>query len=558
MFRKLHDPIAPIAVEIDGVPVPAESGESVASVLMRQAESWSRLTPVSGAKRAPYCMMGICFDCLAEVDGTPSVQTCLTPVRDGMMIKRQHGKAEYRALSAADVLIVGAGPAGMAAALAARRHGLETIVIDDQPAPGGQIWRSVETGAARDAVLGASYTEGRAVTAAFRASGATYLDGAQLWQIEAGFLAYLSRGGQAQAVTAKAVILATGAQERPTPFPGWTLPGVLTVGAAQILLKTSGQIPADPVWVAGCGPLPLLYAIQLVRAGGTIAGYLDTTPAGQWQRALRYLPGALRASSELFKGLGWMATLRRSGVPVVRGVVDLEAIGTDRIERLRYRANGAAVTVDASILLVHEGVVPNIHAELALGCDVEWNALQDSLRPLVDPWGETSRDNLFVAGDGAGIGGAKAALLRGELAGLRVAARLGRATESEIASVARPIRRKLARELAARPFLDALFKPRSEVFAPADAAIVCRCEEITAGEIRSLARIGRPGPNQLKAASRTGMGPCQGRMCGYTVNRLLAEVQGRTPAEVGFYNIRPPLKPVTLGELAALASSGAP
>ena len=455
-----------------------------------------------------------------------------------------------------DVLIVGAGPAGMAAALAARRQGLDTIVIDDQPAPGGQIWRSITLGTARDAVLGPSYVEGRAVSEAFRASGATYLDGAQLWQVEAGFRAYLSRQGQAQAIAAKAVILATGAQERPAPFPGWTLPGVLTVGAAQIMLKTAGQIPTDPVWIAGCGPLPLLYAIQLVEAGGRIAGYLDTTPAGQWRQALRHLPGALRASRELLKGIRWMAALARSKVPVVRGVVDLEAIGTDRIETLRYRtANGAAVTVAASILLVHEGVVPNIHAALALGCEVAWDPLQACLRPVVDAWGETSQKGLFVAGDGAGIAGAKAALLRGELSGLRVAAMLECAGESEIEAVSAPLRRKLARELSARPFLDALFKPRQAVLTPAERTIVCRCEEITAGEIRALARIGRPGPNQIKAASRTGMGPCQGRMCGYTVTCLLAEVQGRTPADVGFYHIRPPLKPVTLGELASLDGS---
>lgn len=95
MFRKLHDPANPVAVEIDGERVMAEAGESVAAVLMRQTEAWSRLTPVSGAKRAPYCMMGICFECLAEIDGTPSVQTCLTPVRDGMVVRRQHGKRRF-------------------------------------------------------------------------------------------------------------------------------------------------------------------------------------------------------------------------------------------------------------------------------------------------------------------------------------------------------------------------------------------------------------------------------------------------------------------------------
>jgi NADPH-dependent 2,4-dienoyl-CoA reductase/sulfur reductase-like enzyme len=209
-------------------------------------------------------------------------------------------------------------------------------------------------------------------------------------------------------------------------------------------------------------------------------------------------------------------------------------------------------TVEADTLLVHEGVVPSLHAALSLDCTVAWNPAQDCFAPLVDRWGESSQANLFIAGDGAGIAGAKAAQLRGELAALRVAVKLGRTSDDAAAVAARPIRRKLDRELTVRPFLDALFKPRPQIFAPADETIVCRCEEITAGEIRALAKIGQPGPNQIKAATRAGMGPCQGRQCGYTVTRILAAVQNRPPSEAGFFHIRPPLKPVSLGELASL------
>lgn len=441
----------------------------------------------------------------------------------------------------------------MAAAVAARRYGLAVMLIDDQPAPGGQIWRSVELAGGRDDILGPSYVEGRAVAEAFRASGAIYQSSAQLWHLEPGFRAFLSRDGQVQVVEARSVILATGAQERPVPFPGWTLPGVLTVGAAQILLKNAGQIPAEPVWVAGAGPLPLLYTVQLLRAGGQLAGYLDTTPAEQWRAALSHLPGALRAAGELLKGLGWIATLRKSRVPVIRRVIELEALGDERIKELRYRTeDGVMATAKATTLLVHEGVVPNVHAALALGCKVAWVPTQDCYVPIVDSWGETSQADLFIAGDGAGIAGAKVAQLRGELAALRIAVKLGRTSEGTAAIATRQLRRRLTRELAARPFLDALFRPRPQVFAPPDETIVCRCEEITAGEIRAYAAQGQPGPNQIKAATRAGMGPCQGRQCGYTVTRILSTVQNRSPSEVGYFHIRPPLKPVSLGELASL------
>ena len=447
----------------------------------------------------------------------------------------------------------------MSAAITARRHGLEVMVVDDQPTPGGQIWRSVENASRRDDILGPSYVEGRTVAEAFRASGVDYKSAAQLWQLEPGFRASLSQDGQAQIVEARTVMFCTGAQERPVPFPGWTLPGVLTVGAAQILLKNSGQIPAGPVWVAGSGPLPLLYLVQLLRAGGEVAGFLDTTPAGQWRAALRHLPRALRASGDLAKGLSWSAALRRSRTQIVRGVSEIEALGDGRIEALRYRTKrGATETVNTSLLLVHEGVVPSLHAAMSLDCAVVWDAAQDCFAPVVDRWGESSCEDLFIAGDGAGIAGAKAAQLRGILAALRVAVKLGRMSETAAAAAAEPTRRKLDRELAARPFLDAMFRPRSEIFAPVDETVVCRCEEVTAAEIRALAAVGRPGPNQIKAATRAGMGPCQGRQCGYTVTRLLSAAQNRPPSEVGFFHVRPPLKPVALGELAALDQATQP
>lgn len=464
-------------------------------------------------------------------------------------------------MSGVDVLIVGAGPAGMAAAVTARRFGLDVLVVDDQAAPGGQIWRSIETVAAtsRGAILGDSYRAGLGSAQAFRASGAQYQAGAQLWHIEPGFRAILSHDRKARTVPAKAVILATGAQERPVPFPGWTLPGVLTVGAAQILLKSSGQIPSEPVWVAGSGPLPLLYMTQLLRAGGQIAAFLDTTPPGRLREALPHLPKALRAAGDLLKGLGWSMSLGTSGIKIVRHVVDVEAIGKEQIEALRYRtADGQEQTAPAKILLVHEGVVPNIHAPMALGCAVAWRDDQDCYVPELDRWGESSQTNLFVAGDGAGVAGAVAAELRGQLAALRIAEKLGRATAQTTATEATPLLRKLGRELALRPFLDTLFRPRSQIFAPADDTIVCRCEEITARGIRAMVTVGEPGPNQVKAFTRAGMGPCQGRQCGYTVTRILAEAEGRKAADVGFYRVRPPLKPVTLGELANLETEPSP
>lgn len=454
-----------------------------------------------------------------------------------------------------DLLIVGAGPAGMAAAVTARRSGLSVRVVDEQPAPGGQIWRSIEAVAAtpRAGRLGDSYLSGAERAAAFRACGALYEAESQLWQIEPGFRAFVTCKGKARILTAQAIILATGAQERPVAFPGWTLPGVLTVGAAQILLKTADSVPEKPVWIAGCGPLPLLYMTQLLAAGGRIAGFLDTTPRGRVGAALRHLPQGLGRLGDLIKGLSWSLALRRAGVPIIRHVDELRAEGEGRLQRLHYRTqDGRDGEAPAEVLLVHEGVVPNIHAPLALGCAATWHAGQHCYVPVLDAWGESSQAGIFVAGDGAGIGGAEAAEPRGRLAALRVAARLGRLDESAAEVAAAPERGALSSALALRPFLDALYAPRPQLYAPPDETLVCRCEEVTAGELRARAIEGRPGPNQLKAFTRAGMGPCQGRQCGYAMAHIVAAAQGRSVEEVGFYRVRPPLKPVTLGELASL------
>jgi hypothetical protein len=333
----------------------------------------------------------------------------------------------------------------------------------------------------------------------------------------------------------------------------------MTVGAAQIVLKASGQIPAEPVWIAGNGPLPLLYASQLLTAGGQIAGFLSTTPSGQATAAIPQLvAAALSAPGDLLKGLGWITALQRR-VPYIRHVAEIEALGDATLERLRYvTADGKANTVKARLLLVHEGVVPTIHPTLALGCRHRWNAEQACFAPELDIWGETSETGVFVAGDGAGIGGVVAACLRGEIAALRIAARIGRLPDVEAIAAAQPLSSRLKRTLAIRPFLDALYQPRSAVFAPADETVACRCEEVSVGEIRAQVAAGRrPGPNQIKAFTRAGMGPCQGRQCSYTIAHVLAAAEGRTVPDVGLYRVRPPLKPITLAELAALDTADA-
>jgi len=454
-----------------------------------------------------------------------------------------------------DAVVIGAGPAGMSAAIRLRGQGMRVLVVDEQTAPGGQIWRAVEAAALTPigGLLGDEYRAGLERVARFRACGAEYEPQTQVWQIEPDWHVYMTRAGCAEVVRAGQVLLAIGAQERPAPFPGWTLPGVLTAGAAQILLKTSQQVPSDPVWIAGSGPLPLLYMTQLLRAGGQIAGWLDTALPGAWRRALPWAGAALASWGDVCKGLGWLRELRHAGVRPIRGVTGLRAHGGDALREIEYTlTSGATRRAPARLLLAHEGVTPSIHMSLALGCAHHWDAQQVCLVPDLDAWGQTTQPRVYVAGDAAGIGGAQAACARGELAALGMARQAGRMTDAAVYEAARPLRKQLRAAMRIRPMLDAVYPPRASVFAPPDDTIVCRCEELTAHDVRQAARIGQPGLNQIKAYTRAGMGPCQGRQCGYTIAHIVAAETGRPASEVGFYRIRPPLKPLTLGELASL------
>jgi NADPH-dependent 2,4-dienoyl-CoA reductase/sulfur reductase-like enzyme len=202
-------------------------------------------------------------------------------------------------------------------------------------------------------------------------------------------------------------------------------------------------------------------------------------------------------------------------------------------------------------------VVPNGNLAWSSRIAHEWDERQRCFRPALDEWGCSSLHNLFVAGDSGGIIGAVASEHAGRIAALAAAAACGRITHDERERRAAPLRREYRKHVAARSFLDALYRPASRWIAPRDAGtVVCRCEEITAGAIRKVAsEHDCPGPNQLKAFMRCGMGPCQGRLCGLTVVELLAECRGVNPAEIGYYRIRSPIKPVTVGELAELEIS---
>ncbi|PLZ02050.1 FAD/NAD(P)-binding oxidoreductase [Burkholderia sp. WAC0059] len=453
-----------------------------------------------------------------------------------------------------DVAVVGAGPAGLAAATLAAQQGASVVLLDEQASPGGQIYRAITKATARRIeTLGPDYAAGAGLVRAFVASNARHEGEAAVWQVTRERTVHYLQNGVAKTLQAKRLILCTGALERPFPVPGWTLPGVLGAGAAQILLKSADTVPAVPVVLAGSGPLLYLLGWQYLRAGVKIRAVVDTSGSDDYRRAFGELGSALAGWRALAKGVKYLRALRRAGVPFHTGARALAIEGDTAARALTFDAQGKRQRIDASLILLHQGVVPHTQFTWSLRASHRWDKAQLCWAPQTDAWGELDAPGVFVAGDARGIGGALAAAEQGRLAALGALCGIGRIDAAQRDALAAAPQRALRETLRIRPFLDALYRPKDEHRIPADDVVVCRCEEVTAGEIRRCVQLGAPGPNQAKVFSRCGMGPCQGRQCGLTVTELMAAELKVSPAQVGYYRIRPPLKPITLGELASAA-----
>lgn len=549
-------------VEFDGRMIEARHGESLAACLTASGVKSFRIT-AHGAQRGMYCGMGVCQDCLVEVDGKPNQRACMTKVTGPLKVRSEaHGRplpsvGDYHApvtiadirVESPELLVVGAGPGGLSAAIAARRAGAGVVVLDERSQPGGQYFKQPDVEDDTIAAPDAQHREGAALIETARSLGVVIRSGVTVWGAFAPLEFAATEAAGAVRYRPKAAIVATGAYERGWPVPGWTLPGVMTTGAAQTLWRTARRSPGKRVLIAGNGPLNLQLAAELIEAGSDVVAVVEA--------ARRPGPGEigavlamLTASPALvLSGMNYHLRRMTAGSRMIYGEV---------VRRVEKSVDGLIVTIGApdggraqrtfevDALCLGYGFEPANELLRGLGCHHDFDPVRRQLVTRRDASGRTTVDGLYALGDCTGLGGARAALAEGTIVGAEAAKSLGKPAHDVTAAQA-----GLARHRRFQAALWRLYAFDGYHASLADReTLICRCEEVSFGQIEDALGEDLTMIGAVKRQTRVGMGRCQGRYCGPVLDTLMGARLGYVRDEFSGFAPRVPIRPVRIEDLA--------
>lgn len=462
-----------------------------------------------------------------------------------------------------DVLIVGMGPAGMAAAVELCKHGVHVGIVDDNPEPGGQVYRQPSSNfkVTDPRFMGVKHKTGQRLINEFDAiqNRCTFYNNAYVWGCFNGDSLSLMQDNIISLVKYKKLLLSEGAMERPLPFPGWTLPGVITLGGLQKLVLYERVLPGQRILLAGCSPLLLPVAANIIKAGGEIVAMCD---AVAFRRYLKLIPELLKQKELAYEAISSYLSVIKGRVSMLRPSAVISASGKSRVEAVRVAQldpNGRPIPgsekrFQIDILGVSHGFLPSGRLARLIGCNHVYDPIQCYWKPEVDDYMRSSMPDIYIAGDSSGVDGRDSAVIKGRLAAIHMAAQLGRMSISEMKQATNRLRKDHTRIQRYATKLNQVFSLPSSMLDIMDKdTIVCRCEQVTVGDVLDGIEKGYRNINEIKR-TRIGMGMCQGRMCESTVAQIMLQ-NGVPIEEVGYLNLRPPISPIQISLFEDFANS---
>ncbi len=558
-----------ISIFFEGREIQCRAGMSLAAALTAAGERELRHAG-PGDHRGLFCGMGVCQECRMQVDGRSGVRACMTPVADSMRLSRLPERAAPHDYSvetggddrpeAPDLLIVGGGPGGLTAASVAAEAGADVVLVDERPALGGQFFKQPASAANIPASLvgDGQFERGRMLIERARHSGVRILGGAEIWGAFAPDEFGVSVGRGSWIMRPKRTIVATGAYERGLPIPGWTLPGVMTTGAAQTLLRSYGVLAGSRVLVCGNGPLNLQVALELQRAGATVAAVAESARPPVSASPADAARLFLSSPGLALDGLRYLTGLLMAGVPVLyrRVLKSVEAVdGRLRaaLVRVGHEDGPAERVLEVDAVCAGYGFQPNNEVLRCLGCRHDHDERRGHLAAVRNQDCETTVTGIYAIGDCCGLGGAPAALREGVIAASAAVRSLGLELPVEIAAERDKAVRTLRRHGKFQAALWRLFAaPRYQAELATPDTPVCRCETVRLRDLTAALEQGDSTIAMLKRRTRLGMGPCQGRYCAPVAASIVARFTGNPVDEFSLFAPRVPIKPVRIGDIAGV------